>query len=75
MIPVAVEPDDSPHFGKEDALIRKPATSRAGGPGGHNDEMMDDLDEMIFGTKSGGTSEAGQDTTKKPPAKDDLISF
>lgn len=75
MIPVAVEPDDSPHFGKEDALIRKTATSRAGGPGGHNDEMMDDLDEMIFGTKSGGTSEAGQDTTKKPPAKDDLISF
>lgn len=76
MIPVAVEPDDSPHFGKEDALIRKSATPRAAGPGGHNDEMMDDLDEMIFGTKSGGTSESGQDTSKKPqPSKDDLISF
>ncbi|KAG5559035.1 hypothetical protein RHGRI_008827 [Rhododendron griersonianum] len=76
MIPVAVEPDDSPHFGKEDALIRKSATSRAAGPAGHNDEMMDDLDEMIFGTKSGGTSESGQDTSKKPqPTKDDLISF
>ncbi|KAI8565255.1 hypothetical protein RHMOL_Rhmol03G0244700 [Rhododendron molle] len=76
MIPVAVEPDDSPHFGKEDALIRKSATTRAAGPAGHNDEMMDDLDEMIFGTKSGGTSESGQDTSKKPqPTKDDLISF
>ncbi|XP_058206411.1 TOM1-like protein 1 [Rhododendron vialii] len=76
MIPVAVEPDDSPHFGKEDALIRKSATSRAAGPAGHNDEMMDDLDEMIFGTKSSGTSESGQDTSKKPqPTKDDLISF
>ncbi|KAF7149021.1 hypothetical protein RHSIM_Rhsim03G0221900 [Rhododendron simsii] len=76
MIPVAVEPDDSPHYGKEDALIRKSATARAAGPAGHNDEMMDDLDEMIFGTKSGGTSESGQDTSKKPqPTKDDLISF
>lgn len=76
MIPVAMEPDDSPHFGKEDALIRKSATSRAAGPAGHNDEMMDDLDEMIFGTKSGGTSESGQDTSKKAqPTKDDLISF
>ncbi|GFZ15966.1 target of Myb protein 1 [Actinidia rufa] len=45
MIPVAVEPDDAPHVGKEDALIRKPTSSRSGG---HNDEMMDDLDEMIF---------------------------
>ncbi|KAF7139647.1 hypothetical protein RHSIM_Rhsim07G0247800 [Rhododendron simsii] len=76
MIPVAVEPDDSPHFGKEDALIRKSATSQAAGLAGHNDEMMDNLDEMIFGTKSGGTSELGQDTSKKAqPTKDDLISF
>ncbi|KAG5555243.1 hypothetical protein RHGRI_012694 [Rhododendron griersonianum] len=37
MIPVAMETDDSPHFGKEDALIRKSATSRAAGPAGHND--------------------------------------
>ncbi|KAG5542496.1 hypothetical protein RHGRI_022143 [Rhododendron griersonianum] len=65
MIPVAVEPDDSPHFGKEDALIRKSATSRAAELVGHTDEMMDDLDEMIFGTKSGGTSESVQDTSKK----------
>ncbi|XP_057464116.1 TOM1-like protein 1 [Actinidia eriantha] len=69
MIPVAVEPDD---VGKEDALIRKPTSSRSGG---HNDEMMDDLDEMIFGKKTGGTSEAGQDTKKQPSSKEDLITF
>lgn len=77
MIPVAVEPDDSPRVGKEDALIRKPASSRAGGAqGGNNDDMMDDLDEMIFGKKTGSASEAGgQDAKKQQPPKDDLISF
>lgn len=73
MIPVAAEPDDSPSNGKEETLVRKP---RTGSNGGNNDEMMDDLDEMIFGKKSGGTSEAGGQNGKKPqPPKDDLISF
>ncbi|KAL3521763.1 hypothetical protein ACH5RR_019912 [Cinchona calisaya] len=76
VIPVAVEPDDSPRVGKEDALIRKPAGSRTGDHGGNNDEMMDDLDEMIFGKKAGGTSEeGGHDTKKQQGPKDDLISF
>ncbi|KAK3013004.1 hypothetical protein RJ639_008736 [Escallonia herrerae] len=76
MIPVAVEPDESPRVGKEDALIRKPASSRGGPQGGSNDDMMDDLDEMIFGKKAGGTSEgAGHATKKDQPSKDDLISF
>lgn len=74
MIPVAVEPDESPRHVKEDALIRKPAGSRVGS-GGSNDDMMDDLDEMIFGKKGGGTSEGGQDPKKQQPGKDDLISF
>lgn len=74
MIPVAVEPDDSPRLGKEDALIRRPAGPRTGGQAGHNDDMMDDLDEMIFGKKAGGSSESGHDSKKQPP-KDDLISF
>nr|POE50243.1 target of myb protein 1 [Quercus suber] len=74
MIPVAVEPDESPRHAKEDALIRKPAGSRGGGPGGSTDEMMDDLDEMIFGKKGGGTSESGHDSKKQPP-KGDLISL
>ncbi|OIT40033.1 PREDICTED: TOM1-like protein 2 [Nicotiana attenuata] len=74
MIPVAVEPDESPRAGKEDALIRKPAGSRSAVHGG-NDDMMDDLDEMIFGKKAGGTSESGHDTKKQQPPKDDLISF
>lgn len=74
MIPVAVEPDESPRAGKEDALIRKPAGSRSAVHGG-NDDMMDDLDEMIFGKKAGGTSESGHDTKKQQSPKDDLISF
>ncbi|XP_043695655.1 TOM1-like protein 1 [Telopea speciosissima] len=74
MIPVAIEPDESPRLGKEDALIRKPAGSRGGVRVGE-DDMMDDLDEMIFGKKSGGTSEGGQDPKKHSSSKDDLITF
>ncbi|KAM7463561.1 hypothetical protein LguiA_031682 [Lonicera macranthoides] len=73
MIPVAVEPDESPRV-KEEALIRKPPGSQSGSRGGNNDDMMDDLDEMIFGKKGGrSSSEAGPATKKEQ--KDDLISF
>ncbi|KAK9144239.1 hypothetical protein Sjap_004142 [Stephania japonica] len=78
MIPVAVEPEESLSVGKEDALIRKPAGSRGGVRGGEDDDMMDDLDEMIFGIKpSGSASEGGHDgkPPKKQPSKDDLITF
>ncbi|KAL8199863.1 hypothetical protein R6Q57_013431 [Mikania cordata] len=68
MIAVAAEPDEPPQAGKEESLIRKPAGSRGSN---HNDEMMDDLDEMIFGKKSGSSSEPRKDK----PSKDDLISF
>lgn len=74
MIPVAVEPEDSPHHAQQDALIRKPAGARGAGHGGSNDEMMDDLDEMIFGKKGGGSADGGHDSRKQPP-KDDLISL
>ncbi|KAL1316921.1 hypothetical protein HN51_069039 [Arachis hypogaea] len=75
MIPVAVEPEESPRHAKEDALIRKPAGSRAAGHGGSNEDMMDDLDEMIFGKKGGDSSGGGHDTKKQQSSKDDLISF
>ncbi|KAJ8751947.1 hypothetical protein K2173_000693 [Erythroxylum novogranatense] len=75
MIPVAVEPDESPRQGKEDALIRKPAALRGGTPSGSNDDMMDDLDEMIFGKKGGVASEGSHDQKKPQSSKDDLISF
>ncbi|KAF5805382.1 putative target of Myb protein [Helianthus annuus] len=68
MIAVAAEPDEPPQAGNEESLIRKPAGSRGSN---HNDEMMDDLDEMIFGKKSGSPSE----TNKDKSSKDDLISF
>uniref|UniRef100_A0A6M2EYU9 VHS domain-containing protein n=1 Tax=Populus davidiana TaxID=266767 RepID=A0A6M2EYU9_9ROSI len=74
MIPVAVEPD-SPVHAKEDALVRKPAGSRGGTHGGSNDDMMDDLDEMIFGKKGGGTSQVVHDPKKQQSSKDDLITF
>ncbi|CAN6709194.1 unnamed protein product [Malus baccata var. baccata] len=76
MIPVAVEPDESPSHAKEDSLIRRPAASRGLVHAGSNDDMMDDLDEMIFGKKGGSSSEGSQDPKKQQtPAKDDLISF
>ncbi|KAK4740654.1 hypothetical protein SAY87_024242 [Trapa incisa] len=77
MIPVASEPDDSPTLAKEDALIRKPAGSRGGAHRGSNDEMMDDLDELIFGKKEGGGSSEGRQDPKEQQQtpKDDLISF
>ncbi|KAJ0014969.1 hypothetical protein Pint_21060 [Pistacia integerrima] len=71
-----VEADESPRHTKEDALIRKPAGSRGGSHGASNDDMMDDLDEMIFGKKGGGgASEGGHDSKKQQNPKDDLISF
>ncbi|KAK7253134.1 hypothetical protein RIF29_37587 [Crotalaria pallida] len=75
MIPVAVEPDESPLHTKEDALIRKPAGSRGTAHGGSNDDMMDDLDEMIFGKRGGDASDGGHDIKKPQSSKDDLISF
>ncbi|XP_011007173.1 PREDICTED: TOM1-like protein 2 [Populus euphratica] len=74
LIPVAVEPD-SPIHAKEDALIRKPAGPQGGTHGGSSDDMMDDLDEMIFGKKGGSASEGPQDPKKQQFSKDDLISF
>lgn len=76
MIPVAVEPDESPRHAKEDALVRKPVTSRGRSLGGSSDEMMDDLDEMIFGKKGGSASDRGHESKKSDSSKDnDLISF
>ncbi|XP_038889968.1 TOM1-like protein 1 [Benincasa hispida] len=76
MIPVAVEPDESPRHAKEDALVRKPATSRSRSLGGSSDDMMDDLDEMIFGKKGGSGSDRGHESKKPDSSKNnDLISF
>lgn len=74
VIPVSVEPDESLLEGKEDSLVRKPAGSQVGSQGG-NDEMMDDLDEMIFGKKSSGTSQTGYGNQKDQSLKDDFIKF
>jgi GAT domain len=74
MIPVAAEPEDSPRATKEESLIRKPAGSitRSGG----DEDIMDDLDEMIFGKKSGNSSAGtNEGEGKKKASDDDLISF
>ncbi|MQL92560.1 hypothetical protein Taro_025171 [Colocasia esculenta] len=72
MIPVAVEAEESPRVGKEDALIRKPAGSRA--QGREDEDILHDLDEMIFG-KKGASSSEGQEPKKGQKQKDDLISL
>ncbi|WOG90959.1 hypothetical protein DCAR_0310206 [Daucus carota subsp. sativus] len=74
MIPIAAEPADTPLEGKEDALIRKPSGSTGGSKGMNNNEVMDNLDEMLFGKSANGTSGTGHTGNKGSP-KDDLISL
>lgn len=74
MIPVASEPEESPRASREEILIRKPAGVQ------HrleeDDDMLEDLDEMIFGKRAGGASSEDRDPRKKQQyKKDDLISF
>ncbi|RDX59278.1 TOM1-like protein 1, partial [Mucuna pruriens] len=67
MVAVTIDPDESPRFTKEEALIRKPAGSRIE----VHDDMLSDLDEMIFGKRDG-----GQVPKKQQPSEDhDIISF
>ena len=71
MIPVTVEPEESPRaVSKDDAHLKKSGGSgdRSGG-----DDLLQDLDDMIFG-KKGGTS-SHRDTTPRKDQKDDFISF
>jgi hypothetical protein len=71
VIPIATEHEDSAAVGNEDALVRKPAGARS--RSGGDDDILDDLDEMIFGKKGGSSS---QEAPKKTDSKkDDLISF
>lgn len=71
-IPVVVEPEESPRAGREDALIRKPAGSRT--KPDRYDNILNDLDKMIFGTEKGITSE-DQKPKKQQQQNDDHMSF
>ncbi|WVZ57787.1 hypothetical protein U9M48_008129 [Paspalum notatum var. saurae] len=71
MIPVTVEPEESPcAMSKDDGHVKKPGSSgdRSGG-----DDLLQDLDDMIFGKKGGTSSQQG--TTPRKDQKDDFISF
>ncbi|KAK8950000.1 hypothetical protein KSP40_PGU014120 [Platanthera guangdongensis] len=70
MIPVAVEPEESPRVSREEILVRKPAGFQ--GRSREDDDMLHDLDEMIFG---GSGSEDHEARKKQQSKKDDLISF
>ncbi|KAG2550211.1 TOM1-like protein 1 [Panicum virgatum] len=71
MIPVTVEPEESARaVSKEDAHVKKPGSS-GDRPGG--DDLLQDLDDMIFGKKGGTSSQ--WDTTPKKDQKDDFITF
>ncbi|KAI4322028.1 hypothetical protein L6164_021756 [Bauhinia variegata] len=63
MIPVAVGQTKEEEYG----LIRKPVGSRGGSNSNSNDDMLDDLDEMIFGKRGGGTSDEAK---KQQSSKD-----
>jgi hypothetical protein len=65
MIPVTVEPEESPR-----APARKSAGSgdRSGG-----EDLLQDLDDMIFGKKGGTSSQ--QDRTPRKEQKDDFIGL
>lgn len=73
VIPVAVEPEESPRATREDALIRKPPGSETR-PGG-DDGILDDLDEMIFGKIGGSTSEDQNPEKQHKQQKSNLITF
>ncbi|XP_078162530.1 target of Myb protein 1 isoform X2 [Carex rostrata] len=73
MIPVAAEPEESPRAPKEESLVRKPAGSR--GRSGGDEDIMDDLDEMIFGKKSGTSGSGTNEGEGKKKVEDDLIRF
>ena len=71
MIPVTVEPEESPRaVSKEDASVKKPGSS-GDRPGG--DDLLQDLDDMIFGKKGGTSSQ--RDTPPRKDPKDDFITF
>ncbi|CAD6204625.1 unnamed protein product [Miscanthus lutarioriparius] len=70
MIPVTVEPEESPRtVSKEDAHVRKPGGS---GDQSGRDDLLQDLDDMIFGKK--GATSSHQDTTPRKD-NDDFISL
>ncbi|XP_057774088.1 TOM1-like protein 1 [Salvia miltiorrhiza] len=68
--PVAVEPDDLAGAEEEEALIRKQHNDRSG-VRGRSSNLMDDLDNMIFGKTSSSSSEAPKE---KQPTKDDPVA-
>ncbi|XP_062201247.1 TOM1-like protein 1 [Phragmites australis] len=71
MIPVTVEAEESPCVAsKEDAPVRKPVGS---GNQSSGDDLLQDLDDMIFGKKGGASSQ--QDRIPRKEQKDDFINF
>lgn len=68
MTPNGLEPDESTQVGKVDTLIRKPVITQVQG---EEDDLLDDLDEMIFG-KKGCPSEVYDPKTR---SKDDLMTL
>ncbi|KAI4968950.1 hypothetical protein ZWY2020_046280 [Hordeum vulgare] len=74
-IPAEAEHEDLTGAGSEEALVRKPAGTRA--KPGEDEGVLDDLDEMIFGKKGGGSSsqEDVDGAQKQDTKKDDLINL
>lgn len=73
MVPVAAEPEESPRPSSVDALVRKPTGSRT--KSGGDEDILNDLDDMIFGKKGSSTSEDQDPKKKQQQQKDDLITY
>ncbi|XBJ09641.1 hypothetical protein VPH35_014683 [Triticum aestivum] len=71
MIPVTVEPEESPRAVGKDTPARKSAGS--GGRSSGGDDLLQDLDDMIFGKKAGTSSQ--QERTPRKEKKDDFIGL
>uniref|UniRef100_R7WA43 TOM1-like protein 2 n=1 Tax=Aegilops tauschii TaxID=37682 RepID=R7WA43_AEGTA len=71
MIPVTVEPEESPRAVGKDTPARKSAGSGGRSTGG--DDLLQDLDDMIFGKKAGTSSQ--QERTPRKEKKDDFIGL
>lgn len=71
MIPVTVEPEESPRAVGKDTPARKSAGS--GGRSSGGDDLLQDLDDMIFGKKAGTSTQ--QERTPRKEQEDDFIGL
>lgn len=74
MLPVSVKADELPGEEEEEPLIRKQHNAQSGVRERNSDDVMNDLDSMIFGKTSSSSSEAAADAKKKQLIEDARVA-